>query len=115
MGSSLARDAKKAVALLREHIHNDLGEHDPVIDLILAAVLALPVVRAIKAIQAAMTGHDGWCAVRPPLIPLKNRPLIASGTRCRHDSVRQAPSACGRPGPPCRHTSTATYKTQREA
>jgi 4-hydroxy-tetrahydrodipicolinate synthase len=49
------------------------GEDDPRIDRILDHVLALPVVPAIKALQALLLNDTTWRAVRPPLVELDRR------------------------------------------
>ncbi len=49
------------------------GEDDPRIDRILDHVLALPVVPAIKALQALLSDDTTWRAVRPPLVELDRK------------------------------------------
>lgn len=46
------------------------GEDDPLIDQVLADLLRLPVVPAIKAVMATRTGNAGWARVRAPLEPI---------------------------------------------
>lgn len=62
--SGIANIAPRLVARLAA------GEDDPRINPILEHILSLPVVPAIKALQAALTDDPSWRAVRPPLIEL---------------------------------------------
>jgi 4-hydroxy-tetrahydrodipicolinate synthase len=46
------------------------GTDDPHVIRFVEAMVAYPVIPAIKALLAAQTGETGWLRVRPPLVPL---------------------------------------------
>lgn len=62
--SGIANVAPKLVSRLVR------GEDDPAIDGVLAKVLSLPVVPAIKAIMAAQASDGAWRRVRAPLVAI---------------------------------------------
>lgn len=57
------------------------GEDDARIDTVLETLLSLPVVPAIKAVLAAMTGDPAWAEVRAPLEPVTGDEVRAACAR----------------------------------
>lgn len=55
-------------ALLRPLIHE--GRDDRRVNALVEAIVSLPVLPAVKALVAHRRGDEGYCRVRPPLVPL---------------------------------------------
>ena len=49
------------------------GREDPRVNKIVDEILRYPVVPALKALCAHLTGDEAWRAVAPPLAPLDSR------------------------------------------